>query len=183
LKVWDPVVRILHWTLVASIGATWFTGEPTIDLHRQAGYAALGAVFIRCTWGIVGTEHARFRHFVRSAAAVRRYALDVAQGRESRYIGHNPLGGWMVCALLLGVGLVGLTGWLYTLDAFWGLAWLEWLHRSLAWSLLALIALHVAGVIYTGWRHRENLVAAMLTGRKSRPPDESASDRAGDTSS
>jgi cytochrome b len=160
------MVRILHWTLVVSISIAWFTGEPTIDLHQQAGYVGVAVVFLRCFWGIVGPGHARFSDFVRSVTAVCHYAHAVVQAREARYLGHNPLGGWMVCALLLGAGTVGLTGWLYTLDAFWGLAWLESLHRSLAWALIGLIALHVAGVIFTGWRHRENLVAAMLTGRK-----------------
>ena len=72
----------------------------------------------------------------------------------------------MVLLLMLGVMAVGLTGWLYTLDMFWGMAWLELLHRALAWGLVGLIALHVAGVVFTSLRHRENLLTAMLTGRK-----------------
>jgi cytochrome b len=72
----------------------------------------------------------------------------------------------MIVALLATVAGVGITGWMYTLDAFWGLAWLEWTHRALAWSLVGLVALHVAGVVFSSLRHRENLIAAMLTGFK-----------------
>ena len=86
--------------------------------------------------------------------------------REPRYLGHNPLGGWMIVALLLMVGLVGASGWLYTTDRFWGVAWVEELHEQLSNLLLILVALHVAGVLYASYRHRENLIAAMIHGRK-----------------
>jgi cytochrome b len=86
--------------------------------------------------------------------------------REPRHLGHNPLGGWMTVILLLTVALVGLSGWLYTTDRFWGVEWVERLHSTLADALLALAAVHVAGAIYASFRHRENLVAAMVHGRK-----------------
>jgi cytochrome b len=94
------------------------------------------------------------------------YTVTVVRGTEARHLGHNPLGGWMIVALLATVAGASVTGWLYTLDAFWGMAWLEWTHRALAWSLVGLIVLHVGGVIFSSLRHRENLVAAMFTGRK-----------------
>jgi len=83
----------------------------------------------------------------------------------------------MVCALLACTAAVGLTGWLYTLDRFWGMAWLEWLHLSLAWTLVGLIVVHVAGVMFTSRRHKENLVASMVHGCKADAtnPQESAS--------
>ena len=81
-------------------------------------------------------------------------------------MGHNPLGGWMVLALLADAIATGLTGWLYTTDRFWGVAWLETLHGALGEALLPLLLLHVAGVIFTSRRQGDNLVAAMLHGRK-----------------
>lgn len=164
--VWALWLRVAHWALGASIAVAWFSGETLLRQHELAGYAALTVVAVRCMGGWFGDRYARFRQFVRSPADVWRYAAELLAGREKRYLGHNPLGGWMVVALLAMVAAVGVTGWMYTLDMFWGLAWVEWLHRGLAWALVALIALHVAGVALTSWRHRENLVAAMVSGRK-----------------
>ena len=166
MNVWPVWVRALHLGLMASVIVAWCAGEPALRWHEGAGYVALALVALRCLGGWRGGHYVRFAQFVRSPAAVRRYAAAVVHRREARHLGHNPLGGWMVLALLACVALVSLTGWLYTLDMFWGLAWLEWLHRVLAWSLLGLIGLHVAGVAFTSWRHRENLPAAMLSGRK-----------------
>ena len=168
LKVWDGLVRLLHWLLVVSIALAWVStlgfGLPTT--HEPAGWVALAGVAIRLVWGFAGSRHARFSGFVRKPQAVRDYALKLRAGQEPRYIGHNPLGGWMVLALLAVVAALGLTGWLYTTDAFWGMAWLDRLHAALAWGLLVLIAGHIGGVLFTSLRHHENLVSAMFSGRK-----------------
>ena len=165
-QVWAFWLRATHWALVAAIAVAWFSGEALLRQHEWAGYAALALVGSRCIGGALGEHYARFRQFVRSPSEVRRYAAEVLARREKRYLGHNPLGGWMVVALLATIIAVGITGWMYSLDMFWGLAWVEWLHRALAWTLVALITLHLAGVAFTSWRHRENLVAAMISGRK-----------------
>lgn len=167
--VWAAWLRFTHWALVASVAVAWFSGEALLRQHELAGYAALALVAVRLVGGWAGGRYAKFRQFVRPPSAVLRYAADLLAGREKRYLGHNPLGGWMVLALLATTAAVSVTGWMYTLDMFWGLAWVEWLHRTLAWMLVAMIALHVTGVIVTSWRHRENLVGAMISGRK-RPP-------------
>jgi len=168
-KVWDPLVRVLHWTLVASVLLSWITRDGGGLWHEWTGYVALGVVAVRFIWGWTGPARARFAAFVRSPAATLGYAQRVLSHREPRHLGHNPLGGWMVVALLADVALTGLSGWLYTTDRFWGVEWVEELHEAFANALLPLVALHVAGVIFTSWRHRENLVAAMVHGRK-RPP-------------
>lgn len=170
--VWDPVVRVLHWTLAASIAAAWLTRHGGGVWHERIGYASLAIVASRLAWGWIGPRYARFSHFVRPPAATLEYAGQMLAGKERRHIGHNPLGGWMILALLSITALAGLSGWLFITDAFWGVAWLEDLHEGLAIFLLVLIALHVAGVAAASWRHRENLVAAMIHGRK-RSPDRS----------
>jgi cytochrome b len=169
LKVWDPIVRIGHWTLALTIAGAWLTRNGSGALHEWIGYASLAVVALRVAYGWLGPARARFDDFVRSPAATLSYAAAMVRGREPRYIGHNPLGGWMVIALLINAALAGLSGWLYTTDRFWGDPRMESLHNALAISLLVLAGLHVAGVIATSWRHRENLVAAMVHGRK-RPP-------------
>lgn len=167
LRVWDPVVRILHWTLAASFLGAFVLDGPR-DLHEALGYGAAAAVAVRLVWGVVGPRHARFRDFVPSPGTLARYVRDAIHGRERRYLGHNPAGGAMVVALLTVVGLLGVTGWMMSLDAFWGDSWLQALHETLADLAIALVALHVGGVVWESWRHRENLVGAMITGTKRR---------------
>lgn len=166
VRVWDPLVRIGHWALVASIAAAWFTREGYGVWHERIGYAALAVVLLRVVWGFTGGRYARFREFVRPPAATFDYARRVATASEPRHLGHNPLGGWMIVLLLLVIALVGLSGWLYTTDRYWGVEWVGELHETLTHALLVLIALHVGGVALASYRHRENLVAAMLHGRK-----------------
>lgn len=170
VQVWDRVVRVLHWTLVVSValaGLSLIDALGLASLHRVAGYVALGVVLLRGVWGFGARGHARFAEFVRGPAVTFAYVRRVLARNEPRTLGHNPLGAWMIVALLLCVAALAFTGWLYTTDMFWGSEAVEDLHRALAWTLLALVSLHVAGVIFTSVRHRENLVRAMFSGRKS----------------
>ncbi|MFN0162384.1 MAG: cytochrome b/b6 domain-containing protein [Burkholderiales bacterium] len=169
VRVWDLVVRLAHWPLVVAVVATWFTRHAGA-WHEWIGYFALAVVAMRVIWGFVATGHARFADFVYSPSATSRYAGQLIRRSEPRYLGHNPLGGWMVVFLLGGVLLSGLTGWLYTTDRFWGIEWVETLHRWSAYALYGLAGLHLAGVVFTSLRHGENLVLAMITGRKRAQP-------------
>lgn len=173
VRVWDLAVRLLHWMLVASVALSWITtfGWASVPgpWHQPAGYVALAVVALRVPWGFVGSRYARFAQFVRSPRRTWSYLRNVVARAEPRYVGHNPLGAWMVLALVGHVLALALTGWLYTTDWLWGDATVEAVHLMLAWTLLALVAVHVAGVVYTGVRHRENLVAAMVGGRKRGP--------------
>ena len=164
--VWDRLVRAGHWALVACVLGAWLTRTGGHELHECFGYGALAVVAFRVLWGLVGPRNARFSAFVISPTATLAYAKLVLQAREPRYTVHNPLGGWMVVALLSVVALAGFSGWLYTTDAYWGVAWVGDLHAQLTDVLIGLIALHLAGVALASWRHRENLVAAMVHGHK-----------------
>jgi cytochrome b len=166
IPVWDALVRVLHWSLVLTVAAAWLTRHSAGRWHEWLGYATLAVVAARTAWGFLGSGHARFAEFVRPVSTTAGYARDLFRGREARYLGHNPLGAWMVVALLTMVALVGFTGWLYTTDRFWGVAWVEALHSTLSDVLFIFVALHILGVVFTSVRHRENLVAAMLHGRK-----------------
>jgi cytochrome b len=166
VPVWDLAVRVLHWSLVLTVAAAWLTRHSPGRWHEWIGYATLAIVAARAAWGFLGAGYARFAQFVRAPGETASYARSVLSGSETRYIGHNPLGGWMVVALLTMVALVGFTGWLYTTDRFWGVPWVEELHETLSDTLFALVGLHIIGVVFTSRKHRENLVAAMLHGRK-----------------
>jgi cytochrome b len=170
VQVWDPLVRIGHWLLALSIAAAWFTREGWGLTHEVIGYVSLGVIGARLIWGFFGTPHARFADFVRGPRATLRYVRLLLAGREPRYLGHNPLGAWMIAALLATALATALSGWLYTTDRYWGVEWVERLHGTLTDVLLVLVALHVTGVLFASRRHRENLIAAMFHGRK-RPAD------------
>lgn len=169
VRVWDPLVRLFHWSLAACVFGA-FLVEDGDTPHRVLGYIALGLVAFRILWGFVGTRHARFRDWVRGPHAVRTYLRERLSGTSRRRLGHNPAAAVIMLVLLAGVVLVGVTGWMQTLDAFWGAQWLEELHAVLAWGLLGLIGLHVLAALVESFHYRENLIAAMIHGRK-RPLD------------
>jgi cytochrome b len=166
IPVWDTAVRVLHWTLVLSVASAWVTRHSPGRWHEWLGYTTLAIVLMRTIWGFIGSGHARFADFIRPVSVTAGYACDVFSGREARFIGHNPLGGWMAVALLTMVALVGFTGWLYTTERFWSVQWVEELHETLSDTLFLFVALHIVGVVFTSIRHRENLPGAMLHGRK-----------------
>ncbi|MEQ8390187.1 MAG: cytochrome b/b6 domain-containing protein [Thalassospira sp.] len=169
VKVWDPFVRLFHWGLAASFAIAWVTADEWDSLHHWAGYAAAALIGLRLVWGLIGTRYARFTQFIKRPSETKQYLGDILQGRERRYVGHNPAGAAMIVALLLAMSGCALTGWMYTTDAFWGVDWVEETHEFLANGLLALVLLHIAGVILASLRHHENLIRAMITGRKRRP--------------
>lgn len=112
VAVWDPVIRVFHWTLVALFLFTYVSGEQGYARHEWGGYTVLALVALRILWGFIGTRHARFRDFVHRPAAIIGYARDLLRHRARRYLGHNPLGGAMIVAMLatlIATGTVGLT--------------------------------------------------------------------------
>lgn len=165
-RVWDPLLRLLHWTLVAGVVAGWVTTFAFGRWHEPAGWIAAGAVAARVVWGVVGPRHARFASFLRGPRSTWAYLRDVLARRERRHLGHNPLGAWMAVALLACIVALALTGWLYRTERFWGDETIESLHVGFAWLVVALAGLHIGGVVLESLRHRENLAAAMVTGRK-----------------
>jgi cytochrome b len=169
VKVWDPFVRIFHWSLVALFAFAFLTGDEWQKPHELAGYVIAGLVAARIVWGFVGSRHARFSTFVRSPNQVFRFLSATARFSAPRYLGHNPAGAAMILALLAAIGVIATTGYMMTTDAYWGVEWVEEVHELAAWGALGLIALHLAGVVAASLEHSENLVRAMVTGRKRAP--------------
>ncbi|NOX68832.1 MAG: DUF4405 domain-containing protein [Gammaproteobacteria bacterium] len=179
IKVWDPVVRIGHWTLVSAFFIAYFTEDEFLTQHVWAGYIIGAVVCFRLIWGVVGSRHARFSDFVRPPSAVFEYLAGLARNQGRRYIGHNPAGGVMILLLLsflLGTVLSGLV--LYGMEegagplATWVAVYADsedfWeeLHEVFANLTLLLVVIHVAGGLVSGRIHGENLIKAMITGRK-----------------
>lgn len=169
IRVWDPIVRLFHWTIVLGYGINMWATEDGSDAHQIIGYAVLAAIAIRLAWGIIGSRHARFSDFVPGPSRLTGYLRQLAKRREPRYIGHNPAGAIMMLVLIALLLSVGLTGWMMTLDAYWGEEWLEELHETLANAIWPLAGLHVLAAVIESFRHRENLIKSMITGRKRAP--------------
>ncbi|WP_294540287.1 cytochrome b/b6 domain-containing protein [uncultured Rhodoblastus sp.] len=166
IQVWDAVVRLFHWSVVVGCALNFAVFTDGKAAHRWIGYGVALALAIRLVWGFVGSPYARFAQFAPRPAALAAYLRALAQGREPRFIGHNPAGAAMMLGLMAMLVGVSLTGWLLTLDRYFGSETLEFWHEALANGLLAMIGLHVAAVLIESWRHGENLVRSMITGRK-----------------
>jgi cytochrome b len=166
VKVWDPFVRIFHWSLVTLFVIAYVTGDEIQHVHEAAGYAIAGLLGARILWGFIGPRHARFTDFVRSPREAFAYFRDALVFRARRYIGHNPAGGLMVVVLIAMLTATCITGYLMTTDAYWGSKALEEVHGAFANMTVALVVIHVIGVLVASFEHRENLVKAMVTGRK-----------------
>ena len=190
IKVWDPLVRIFHWSLVAAFFIAYVTEDDVMWLHEAAGYTVLGLVAFRIAWGFIGPRYARFTDFVCRPAVVAGYLKTFFNKDAPRYLGHNPAGGWMVVVLLIMLALTSWTG-IQAEEAeeakhasiqielitsahadddhegnrggneFW-----EEVHEACANLTLLFVILHITGVMAHSLVHGENLVRAMITGKK-----------------
>jgi cytochrome b len=165
VRVWDPFVRLFHWGAVAGVAITFLSSDHKW-LHEPVGYAVLGLTVLRVLWGFFGTRHARFSDFVAGPGRVRAYLSSLFRGQAERHLGHNPAGGAMVVVLLILLLVAGVSGWMTETDRWFGVPWVDHLHHRSAHLLILLAGVHVVGVVVSSVLHRENLVRAMLTGRK-----------------
>jgi cytochrome b len=165
VKVWDPFVRCFHWATVVLFAAAFLSPDEK-SIHEPLGYALLVLAVARICWGVAGSRHARFGNFVSGPRAVISYLRALGRGQAPRYLGHNPAGGAMVVVLLAMLVLVAGSGWMSETDRWFGVPWVDHLHHISAHLLLILVGVHLLGVLVSSLSHRENLVLAMLTGRK-----------------
>lgn len=180
VRVWDLPVRLFHWGIVALLGYSWWSGEEggmTLEYHMWSGYAVLTLVLFRVLWGFAGSGTARFASFVRGPAAVLASLRELGSARPLHLAGHNPLGGWMVLALLLCLLVQTSSGLFANDDLFNEGPLYEHVSKALSDTLtavhhlnfgllLGLVALHVAAVAWHRLRKGERLVGAMIHGRK-----------------
>lgn len=172
MLVWDAPVRVFHWLMVASFAGAYLTAESERWrlLHVTLGYTMAGLVAFRIVWGLIGTRNARFSNFVRGPRAVINYLKAMGSAKPEHHTGHNPAGAIAIVAMLALTLAVGGSGWAVFNDV--GGDWLEEIHELAANTMLAVIGLHIAGVLFASWRSRENLIGAMITGRKPGRPEE-----------
>lgn len=185
VRAWDLPTRLFKWTLVALVAGSWLSyrfADFGLVWHRSIGYAILILLVFRLLWGLVGSSTARFSAWVSAPWTAARYGLDVARGRARPYLSHNPLGAWMIIALMLMVGAQGIAG-LFTVDSngifggpFAQLDPLEdptWIQKTLSrfhhqayYWLLGFIAVHVAVNLFYQFAKGDPIIKAMITGRK-----------------
>lgn len=164
LKVWDPLIRVFHWSLVIGFAVAWVTGDWLDALHLWSGYFVAGLIAFRVAWGFIGPARARFSDFVTGPFAALGYLVRLLTGRAERHIGNSPAGGAMVVALLVVVAGVSISGILQ--DQLGHRTIWHGIHEVFSNGALLLVVLHVAGVVAASIAHKENLVRAMITGRK-----------------
>jgi cytochrome b len=170
-RVWDPLVRVFHWSLVVAFVLNALAIDEDSKLHEQVGWFIVILLALRLVWGLVGTRHARFGDFLPSVSGAMAQLRDMATGRVHRHVGHSPLGAWMIWNLLLGVAAISLTGWMMTTATFWGVDWVEEMHEALVvWVGLSALV-HVGAVVLESVRTGVNLPRAMVTGTKVMPDD------------
>lgn len=165
-KVWDPVVRLFHWTLALGCILNLSVLREVEPAHHYVGYIVLAALAIRVLWGFIGTPHARFSDFVVGPRSLIAYLSQLLRQRAPRHVGHNPAGGLMMLALMALATAAGVTGWMMQQNQFWGEEWVEEVHEAAANLILLLAIVHVVAALFESWHHRENLIKAMITGRK-----------------
>jgi cytochrome b len=185
-NVWDPLVRIFHWSLLATVTVAYLSEPDWFDLHIWAGFIVTGLILFRLLWGFVGTEHARFKDFVFGPGAVFKDLKNFLSGHPARYIGHSPAGGAMVLVLLGALTAVALSGLeLYAVEEHSGpfvsfqssivsaignqaeskYYWRD-VHGLIVNCTLLLAIVHVVCVLVCSVLLRENMPLAMITGRK-----------------
>jgi cytochrome b len=177
VKVWDPLVRIFHWSLVFFFLLAFITGGEWDSVHVQAGYAIALLIGFRLMWGLVGTRYARFLTFVKSPRVVIAHFKHMLKFDAPHYLGHNPVAAVMIIALLVSLALTAFTGMVTiagdgngplaaTMFASLGGEWMKEIHEFFANFTMLLVCTHVAGVVFSSFLEGENLARSMLTGRK-----------------
>ncbi|WP_135503314.1 cytochrome b/b6 domain-containing protein [Roseovarius aestuariivivens] len=170
-KVWDPFLRVFHWTLASSFVANAFFIDEDVPAHEWLGYALVVLVGLRLIWGLIGPHHARFSSFAPSQTELTGQVADIALRRRRTHLGHSPLGALMIANLLLTVLAIGATGYLMTTNVFWGVEWVEEAHEALVlWAEFSVLA-HIAAVLLESLRTGVNLPRSMITGCKTIPDD------------
>ena len=183
--IWDLTVRLFHWALVVAVCLALFSGTQDKmmtgydTMHVNAGVTVLILAIHRLLWGLVGSETARFSSFLAGPKTVLAYLKAVKNGEPFDYVGHNPLGGWSVFAMLLLLLAQPMMG-LFSTDAMFFdgplaakagdmAGQITAIHRITGWTLLGLIILHVGAVLYYGLVKRTDLVRPMVTGKGPAP--------------
>lgn len=166
ILVWDIPTRIFHWsfavTVSAALGIAFLVDDdsPLFQLHMLFGLSALLLLGARMVLGLAGSRHARFSNFPLRPREVLSYFADALRAKTRLYPGNNPGSALAALLMFLLIPVLAITG------TNWTGAMREDLHEIAAWVLLIVIGLHLLGLAWHTIRHKENIAAAMITGKK-----------------
>jgi len=175
--VWDPLIRLFHWSLVFFFFLAYLLESSRLALHSHAGYTVALLVLFRLLWGLIGTCHARFENFLTRPGKAINYCMQLLAGSAAATTGHNPAGAMMILFLLTSLSITALSGismfavqgsgpLANTIVANWPGNVLQDVHALFSDITLLLIIVHVIGVLITSRLHKQNLTRAMITGKK-----------------
>ena len=172
ILVWDVPTRVFHWLLVLCFAGAWLTSESERlqMIHYAFGYSACALVLFRLVWGLIGTKYARFSQFIKAPSEIIGHLKGLLSGHEHSSPGHNPVGGLVMLGLMLAILVIGLTGY-FGIKEFLGSLMSE-AHEAIASLTLGLVIIHVVAAIVMSLLQKENLVKAMVDGRKKGLPDQ-----------
>lgn len=167
LQLWDPLVRLCHWSLAIVFFANYFFTEEGDAWHRWLGYYAAAWVLVRLLWGFIGTPAARWADFWPTPARLAAHLRALLGWRPFHRLGHSPIGALvmiLMLALMFGLGVTGFL--LEEVDYFWGEDLPRDIHVFFADALFALVCLHLLAALVESLRLGENLPLSMITGRR-----------------
>ncbi|MDP8566239.1 cytochrome b/b6 domain-containing protein [Methylophilus aquaticus] len=168
--VWDPFIRVFHWSLVGAFGYAFYTHNSLWEQlhHAYAGYVAGSLIVARIIWGLLATGYANFHSFPPNPVWAFKYFFKVLKGTARHYIGHNPIGSMAIYAML-GLGIVTVGSGCIVFNNGWGLIddqVSRVIHHYATWTWLGVVVVHVLGVLFDSFIHHDNLIWAMITGCK-----------------
>ncbi|MGJ4890758.1 cytochrome b/b6 domain-containing protein [Bradyrhizobium sp. HKCCYLRH3099] len=169
VAIWDLPLRVWHWALAAFVLVACVTPNTFDRLHRLAGYAVIGLLAFRLIWGVIGSRHSLFARISLKLRAAPKYIVNILRGETGRYLGLNPAGAAMLVAMLALLIVSTVSGVMQVSQRFFGVGWIEQAHALSSNAIIALIAVHVLGTVWMSVLQRENLMRAMVTGRKRVP--------------
>lgn len=166
--LWDPLVRLFHWSIALIFIANYFFNEAGEDWHQWLGYVAVAWLVVRSLWGFIGGKGAaRWADFFPTPARLAMHTKALLRGEAYHRMGHSPLGALVMLLMMLGIFLLGVTGYMMQeMDYFWGEQWVEDAHEWIANSVMALVIVHLSAALFESYRLKENLPLSMVTGKR-----------------
>ncbi len=167
ILLWDPLVRLFHWSIAGAFVANYWLNETGEKWHEWIGYFAVAFVFFRFAWGFIGQGAARWSDFFPTYTRLKQHCNALIHREPYHRLGHSPLGAVVMILMMVFILILGVSGFMMEeIDYFWGEDWLQDFHSWSAHALLGLIVVHILAALFESYRLKENLPLSMITGKR-----------------